>query len=138
MFWIFTRCQVERSGTTKMSDTFKQPVIIPSYLTPPQSEGICVNTGDNIELTPNLQYMMSDQVDVADAAAVAGIPGVDHVDVLVQSAGTVGPNMPRCATRVKRLLNRTRLHTARYHAQNKRAHCGPGYRAKTFGHAGGN
>ena len=34
------------------------------------------------------------RVDVADAAAVAAIPEIDRVDVLVQSAGTVGPNMP--------------------------------------------
>ena len=34
------------------------------------------------------------QVDVTDAAAVASIPEVDQVEVLVQSAGTVGPNMP--------------------------------------------
>ena len=33
-------------------------------------------------------------VDVTDGAAVAAIPEVDQVDVLVQSAGTVGPNMP--------------------------------------------
>ena len=34
------------------------------------------------------------EVDVADVAAVASIPEIDRVDVLVQSAGTVGPNMP--------------------------------------------
>jgi len=33
------------------------------------------------------------EVDVTDAAAVRAIPGVGDVDVLVQSAGTVGPNM---------------------------------------------
>jgi 3-oxoacyl-[acyl-carrier protein] reductase len=33
------------------------------------------------------------EVDVADASAVRGIPGVDQVDVVVQSAGTIGPNV---------------------------------------------
>ena len=53
-----------------MSDTFKQPVIVPDFLTPPENEGVCVNTGDTIEITPNLQYMMSDQVVVANAVQV--------------------------------------------------------------------
>eukprot|EP00116_Pleurobrachia_bachei_P005253 sb/3465515/ len=69
----FTRCQVERGGTTKMSDTFKQPVIVPDFLTPPENQGVCVNSDDDIEITPNLKYMMSDQVVVADA--VQKLPG---------------------------------------------------------------
>lgn len=34
------------------------------------------------------------QIDVTDAEQVRSIPEIDRVDVLVQSAGTVGPNMP--------------------------------------------
>ena len=33
-------------------------------------------------------------VDVTDAEAVRAIPDIDRIDVLAQSAGTVGPNMP--------------------------------------------
>ncbi|WP_420637810.1 SDR family NAD(P)-dependent oxidoreductase [Candidatus Poriferisocius sp.] len=34
------------------------------------------------------------EIDVTDAAAVRAVPGIEKVDIVVQSAGTVGPNVP--------------------------------------------
>jgi len=34
------------------------------------------------------------EIDVSDAAAVRSIPTIGEVDIVIQSAGTVGPNMP--------------------------------------------
>ncbi len=38
------------------------------------------------------------EVDVTDAAAVRAIDGIDRMDILVQSAGIVGPNVPMLET----------------------------------------
>ncbi len=38
------------------------------------------------------------EVDVTDAAAVRAIDGIDEVDIVVQSAGVVGPNVPLLET----------------------------------------
>ena len=38
------------------------------------------------------------EVDVTDAAAVRAIDGIDEMDILVQSAGVVGPNVPMLET----------------------------------------
>ena len=38
------------------------------------------------------------EVDVTDAAAVRAIDGIDQMDIVVQSAGVVGPNVPLLET----------------------------------------
>ena len=38
------------------------------------------------------------EVDVTDAAAVRAIDGIDQIDIVVQSAGVVGPNVPLLET----------------------------------------
>ena len=40
------------------------------------------------------------EVDVTDPAAVRAIDGIDQMDIVVQSAGIVGPNMPLLDTPV--------------------------------------
>ena len=40
------------------------------------------------------------EVDVTDPAAVRAIDGIDHMDIVVQSAGIVGPNVPLLDTPV--------------------------------------
>jgi 3-oxoacyl-[acyl-carrier protein] reductase len=41
------------------------------------------------------------EVDVTDAAAVRAIDGIDRMDIVVQSAGVVGPNVPLLETSLK-------------------------------------
>lgn len=41
-----------------------------------------------------IDLTIGDGVDVSDAEAVRAVAGIDQVEIVVQSAGTVGPNMP--------------------------------------------
>ena len=51
-----------------------------------------LHAGDMTALAGELEAIHT--VDVTDAAAVRAIDGIDQMDIVVQSAGIVGPNMP--------------------------------------------
>ena len=55
-----------------------------------------LNAGDMAARAGELESVH--EVDVTDAAAVRAIDGIDQMDIVVQSAGVVGPNVPLLET----------------------------------------
>ncbi len=55
-----------------------------------------LNAGDMAARARELEAVH--EVDVTDAAAVRAIDGIDRMDIVVQSAGIVGPNVPMLET----------------------------------------
>ncbi len=55
-----------------------------------------LHAGDMADRADELEAIH--EVDVTDAAAVRAIDGIDQMDIVVQSAGIVGPNVPLLET----------------------------------------
>ena len=55
-----------------------------------------LHAGDMVARADELEAIH--EVDVTDAAAVRAIDGIDQIDIVVQSAGVVGPNVPLLET----------------------------------------
>ena len=58
-----------------------------------------LHAGDMADRADELEAVHT--VDVTDAAAVRAVDGIDQMDIVVQSAGVVGPNMPLLDTPVE-------------------------------------